>query len=487
MPDSLHLSAAGYDIWARAMGPPCRRCSRSHEPMNPLSYSSPFPGRFVFGVAAASAQIEGAAFDDGKGPSIWDHFARVPGKVAHGDTLDLACDHYHRFDEDFALMASLGIRNYRLSIAWPRIYPQGDGALNPAGLAFYRRLFASLARHGITPWVTLFHWDLPQALEDRGGWTSRRTVDAFARYADTVVREFAPFVRNWITLNEIRCFTQLAYGLGTKAPGRRESDAVVNQTFHHALLCHGHAVLAVRRHGGPDARVGLTDNCDVSVPVTETPDDIAAAKAWFVDGNAHVLGAIHGRGYSKAYLDRVGAAAPVVQPGDFELIGQPTDFLGLNIYTATYVRAAHDAVDGRPYQALTLPSSYPRADSPWLNLVPQAIYWAPRLCHELYGHDSIYITESGCGYNDEPVVDGEVIDLHRRDYLRSHLREVHRAIGDGVPIHGYFLWSFIDNFEWEDGYQRRFGIVHCDFETQVRTPKLSARYYAEVMRTRTIL
>jgi beta-glucosidase len=454
---------------------------------HPFSYSSPFPSSFIFGVAAASAQIEGAAFDDGKGLSIWDRFARTPGKVAHGDTLDMACDHYHRYDEDFALMASLGVRHYRLSIAWPRIYPQGDGALNPAGLAFYKRLFASLERHGITPWVTLFHWDLPQALEDRGGWTSRSTVDAFARYAETVVREFAPYVKNWITLNEIRCFTLLAYGFGNKAPGRRESDAVVNQTFHHALLCHGHAVRAVRSHGGPGARVGLTDNCDASVPVTETPADIAAAKAWFVDSNAHVLGAIHGKGYSQAYLQRVGADAPNVQPGDFDIISAPTDFLGLNIYTATYVRAARDAEGGRPYEALTLPKAYPRADSPWLNLVPQAIYWAPRFCHELYGHDAIYITESGCGYNDEPVVAGEVIDLHRRDYLRSHLREVHRAIADGVPIDGYFLWSFIDNFEWEDGYQRRFGIVHCDFETLVRTPKLSARYYAEVMRTRTIV
>ena len=455
---------------------------------HPFSYSSPFPSSFVFGVAAASAQIEGAAFDDGKGPSIWDRFARTPGKVAHGDTLDVACDHYHRYDEDFALMASLGVRHYRLSIAWPRIYPQGDGPLNQAGLDFYRRVFASLQRHGITPWVTLFHWDLPQALEDRGGWTSRSTVDAFARYAETVVREFAPFAKNWITLNEIRCFTQLAYGFGNKAPGRRESDAIVNQTFHHALLCHGHAVRAVRNFGGPGARVGLTDNCDVSVPVTETPADIAAAKAWFVDSNAHVLGAIHGKGYSQAYLDRIGAAAPKVEPGDFDLISGPTDFLGLNIYTANYVRAAREGADGgRPYEALTLPAAYPRADSPWLNLVPQAIYWAPRFCHELYGHDSIYITESGCGYNDEPVVNGEVIDLHRRDYLRNHLREVHRAIADGVPIDGYFLWSLIDNYEWEDGYQRRFGIVHCDFGTQVRTPKLSACYYADIIRTRTIV
>lgn len=452
--------------------------------MNPLTYASPFPPSFVFGAAAAAAQIEGAAFEDGKGASIWDCFARTPGKVARGDTLDVACDHYHRFDEDFALMASMGIRHYRLSISWPRIFPQGDGEPNPAGLDFYRRLLASMARHGITPWVTLFHWDLPQVLEDRGGWTSRATVDAFARYAQTVVKAFAGEVRHWITLNEIRCFTWLAYGVGNKAPGRRESDAVVNQTIHHALLAHGHAVAAVREFGGPWARVGLTDNCDVSVPVTEQPADIAAAQKWFLDKNAHILGAIYGQGYSKAYIDRVGDAAPQVQAGDFDLISQPTDFLGLNIYTATYVRAGRD---GAPYEALPLPANYPRADSPWLNLVPQAMYWAPRMCHELYGHRSIFITENGCGYNHEPVTGGEVIDLHRRDYLRGHLRELHRAIADGVPVDGYFLWSFIDNFEWEDGYERRFGIVHCDFETQVRTPKLSARYYADVIRTRRIL
>lgn len=450
----------------------------------PFTYSSPFPESFVFGVAAASAQIEGAAFTDGKGESIWDRFSRTPGKVANGDHLDVACDHYHRFDEDFALMASLGVKHYRLSISWPRIYPQGDGALNQAGLDFYQRLLASLEKHGIEPWVTLFHWDLPQALEDRGGWTSRDTVAAFGRYADTVVKAFAPVVKHWITLNEIRCFTVLAYGFGNKAPGRKESAAVVNQTYHHALLSHGHAVRAVREYGGPGARVGLTDNCDVAVPVTETPADIAAAKAWFVKGNAHLLGAIHAKGYSKAYLDRVGADAPEVQPGDFDLISLPTDFLGLNIYTATFVRAGKN---GEPYEALSLPTNYPQADSQWLNLVPQAIYWAPRMCHELYGQQSIYITENGCGYNEEPVLNGEVMDLHRRDYLRNHLREVHRAIADGVPIDGYFLWSFIDNFEWEDGYERRFGIVHCNFETQVRTPKLSARYYADVMRTRTIV
>ncbi len=452
--------------------------------MTALTYSSPFPADFAFGVAAAAPQIEGAAFEDGKGESVWDRFARIPGKVYQGQTPDVACDHYHRFDEDFALMASLGIKKYRLSIAWPRIYPKGDGELNPAGLDFYRRLFASMNKHGIEPWVTLFHWDLPQALEDRGGWTSRVTVDAFARYADTVVKAFAGDVKHWITLNEILCFTLLGYGTGSKAPGRKESAKVVNQTYHHALLCHGHGVRAVRAFGGKGAVVGLTDNCAVSVPVTETPADIAAAKAWFIDRNAQILGAIHAGHYTANFLARVGAAAPEVQPGDFALISLPTDFLGLNVYSGTFVRAGKN---GAAYEALPHPEHYPRADSAWLRLVPQSIYWATRFCHEAYGHQALYITENGCGYDTEPVVNGEVLDLHRRDYLRNHLREAHRAIADGVPLKGYFLWSFIDNYEWEDGYQRRFGIVHCDYETQVRTPKLSARYYSEVIRERKVL
>lgn len=449
-------------------------------PSNPPT----FPAGFVWGVATAAPQIEGAAFADGKGESIWDRFSRVPGRVLNGDTLDVACDHYNRFGEDFALMRSLGVRNYRLSLSWPRIYPKGDGAVNQAGLDFYRRLVDSMVENGITPWVTLFHWDLPQALEEKGGWTSRSTVDAFAAYADTAVTALSGKVKNWITLNEIRCFTSLAYGPGAyKAPGRNESAALVNQTFHNALVCHGHAVRAVRKFGGPGASVGITDNCDVCIPVTETPADIAAANRWFVEKNLHILDPIYKGRYSARYLARVGADAPKVTPGDFELIGAPTDFLGLNIYTGVFVRAG---AGGGP-EMVPLPRSFPRADSPWLFLTPQAIYWGLRLAHENYDVKGIYVTENGCGYDIEPVVGGEVFDLHRREFLRGYLRELHRAIADGVPAKGYFLWSFMDNFEWEDGYTRRFGIVHVDFVTQKRTPKLSARYYSEVMRLNTVL
>lgn len=437
-----------------------------------------FPANFTWGVATAAPQIEGAAFADGKGPSIWDTFSRQPGAVHNGDTLDVACDHYHRFDEDFALMRKLGIRNYRMSLAWPRIIPDGDGAVNQAGIDFYHRIFDSLERHGITPWVTMFHWDLPQSLEDRGGWRSRVVVDAFARYADTIVQAFGGRVKNWITLNEIFCFTRLGYGTGQKAPGARESEAVVNQTYHHAIVCHGHGVRAVRKYGGRGARVGLTDNAIVTVPVDLSPRNVAAAKRAFVTENIRVLDAIFRGRYSPAYLRAAGAAAPKVEPGDFKLISAPTDFQGLNIYTGFFVRAGKG---GKP-ERLPFPANFPTADCAWLQLIPQVLYWGPKFFTELYGPLPIYVTEHGAGYNDEPPVNGEALDLHRRECVRNYLRELREAMKDGVPVKGYFLWSFMDNYEWEDGYDRRFGIVYNDFKTQQRTPKLSARWYSEVIK-----
>ena len=442
-----------------------------------------FPSQFTWGVATAAAQIEGAAFTDGKGESIWDRFARAPGKVHGGDTLDVACDHYQRFEEDIVLMATLGVKHYRLSIAWPRIIPDGVSKVNPTGIAFYERLLDCILAHGITPWVTLFHWDLPQALEDEGGWRNRQTAEAFGRYAEVVVTALSSRVKHWITLNEIRCFTQLAYGYGTKAPGAKVDDATLNQIYHHALLAHGYGVRAVRSCGGEGAQVGITDNSDVCIPVTETDADIAAAKAWYLRKNEHLLGAIYAGGYSDAYLARCGASAPTVADADFDLIGAPTDFLGLNLYTGPFVQANEQ---GKP-EEIPLPPAYPKADSAWLHWAPQVMYWGTRLAHETYGVKSIFITENGCGYNDEPVVNGEVNDLHRREFIRAYLRELRRAIGDGVPVDGYFLWSFMDNFEWEDGYERRFGIVHVDFATQVRTPKLSARYYTAVMQANRVL
>ncbi|HEU5081133.1 MAG TPA: GH1 family beta-glucosidase [Opitutaceae bacterium] len=437
-----------------------------------------FPRNFVWGVATAAPQIEGAAFEGGKGPSIWDTFSRQPGRVLNGDTLDAGCDHYHRYKEDVALMAKLGVKNYRLSLAWPRIFPQGRGAVNQPGIDFYNRLLDALLAKGITPWVTMFHWDLPQPLEDVGGWRVRAVPDAFATYADTVVKAFGDRVKNWITVNEILCFTKLGYGVGSKAPGAREDDAVVNQTYHNALLAHGHGVRAVREHGGRGARVGLTDNPSVPVPVTATPEDIKAAQTAFIDDNIRVLDPVFKGRYSSKYLKAAGAAAPKFQKGDFDLISLPTDFLGLNLYTGCFVRAGKRG----KYEKLAFPTHYPRADSPWLNHLPQAMYWAPKHIADIYGKRPFYVTENGAGYDDAPPENGNVIDLHRREYVRNCLRELRDAIADGVPVKGYFLWSFMDNYEWEDGYQRRFGIVYNDFETQKRTPKLSAKWYATVMR-----
>jgi beta-glucosidase len=444
-----------------------------------------FPSNFVWGAATAAAQIEGAASKDGKGPSIWDTFARKPGAVANGDTLDVACDHYHRFDEDFALMSALGIRHYRLSIAWPRIYPKGRGKVNAAGLHFYHRLFDSLEKHGITPWVTMFHWDLPQALEDEGGWRSRSVVDAFSTYADTIVKAFGDRVKNWITLNEIFCFTKLGYGVGSKAPGLKLSDVVVNQTYHHALLCHGHGVRAVREHGGRRARVGLTDNATIPVPVDLRPENVAAAREAFVEDNIRVLDPLfHGR-YAKSYLKSAGAAAPKVGKDDFKLISQKTDFLGLNIYTGYFARAAKTKKAG--FERIAFPASYPRSDCTWLYLLPQVMYWAPRFITELYGKIPLYVTEHGAGYNEAAVPGVEFNDLHRRECVRNYLHQLRAAMKDGANVKGYFLWSLMDNYEWEDGYERRFGIVHNDFATQRRTPKLSARWYSEVIRRNALI
>jgi beta-glucosidase len=328
-----------------------------------------FPKKFVWGVAMAAPQIEGASFTDGKGASVWDTFARTPGKIRNGDHLDIACDHYHRFRDDFALMAKLGVKNYRLSIAWPRVLPEGRGAANQAGLDFYNQLLDAMLAHGITPWVTMFHWDLPQALEDEGGWRVRKTADAFAGYADLIVKTYGDRVKHWITLNEITCFTAYAYGVGNKAPGTQEGERVVNQTFHHALLCHCHGVRAVREHGRRGSAVGLADNPVTSVPITETERDIAAAKKAFVADNIRVLDPIFRGRYTLPYLRTAGDAAPRFQKHDFDLISLPTDFIGINVHTGCFVRAGKH---GKPEKIPTArgsttsrrPSTGPRVLSP---------------------------------------------------------------------------------------------------------------------------
>jgi beta-glucosidase len=444
-----------------------------------------FTDEFVWGVAAASAQIEGAAREDGKGPSIWDHFATIPGKIKNGDTPAVACDHYHRYEEDVALTQALGVRNYRLSVAWPRVFPEGDGPENPRGLDFYDRLIDALLKRDITPWVTLFHWDLPQALEDRGGWLVRSTSDAFARYAEAVVDRLSDRVKHWFTVNEIPCFIGNGYGNGYFAPGKQVDTRALNQAYHHALLAHGYGVAAVRCYGGPEAQVGLVHNHLPAppIPVTETAADVAAARNYYDETNRQLMGPVFLGHYPEAFLREAGADAPPVEPGDMELIAQPTDYLGLNVYAGSFVRAG---TEGRP-EVLPYPIQYPEGALWWLKLTPECLYWSVRLAAEVFGVRSFYMTESGATFDDELTASGEVLDLDRREYLRSYLVSLHRAIAEGYDVRGYFVWSLLDNFEWAEGYARRFGIVHVDYATQIRTPKLSARWYAEVIRARRIV
>ncbi len=444
-----------------------------------------FPDGFVWGVATAAAQIEGAARFDGKGESIWDHFAGLPGNIKNGDTPEVACDHYHRYEADFDLMSKLGVSNYRLSVAWPRVFPAGVGPINARGIDFYSRLIdALLARH-ITPWVTMFHWDLPQALEDRGGWIVRQTVDAFGRYAEEVVKRLGDRVKNWFTVNEIPCFIGNGYGNGYFAPGKRVALGDLNQAYHHALLAHGRGVEAVRTCGGPGARVGLVHNHLPAppIPVTETNDDIAASLAEYQRANGQLMGPIFLGHYPEAFLREAGADRPRVEPGDMEQIARPTDFLGLNIYAGDFVRLG---ASGRP-EVLPFPRGYPEGALWWLKITPQSIYWAIRHASQAFGVRTFYLTESGAAFDDDITPAGEVLDLHRREYLRTHLVELHRAVAEGHDVRGYFLWSLLDNFEWAEGYQSRFGIVHVAFGTQRRTPKLSSRWYAEVIRNNRIV
>ncbi len=448
-----------------------------------------FPSGFQWGVATASYQIEGAAAEDGRAPSVWDAFARSPGRVLGGDTGDVACDHYHRYRDDVAIMASLGVRAYRFSIAWPRVLPRGHGAVNQRGLDFYRRLLDELGRHGITPRVTLYHWDHPQALEDEyGGWRSRRMAQDFADYVGVVVRELGDRVEHWTTLNEIACFTHFSYDVGKPgfhAPGvALASRKRVWQTSHHALLGHGLAVQAIRAHATRPCRVSLVDNLTVPVPVTESPTDVAAASRAFgaVGTNGGVLvPALTGR-----YEERFARAAeargelPDMEPEDLATIAQPLDELGLNVYTGVYARAA---ASDAGFELLPFPGGYPKLDMPWLDVVPDALYWAPRHCVEQLGFGGdFFVSENGCAARDALTANGEVLDLDRIVYLRCYLRQLARAIADGYRVRGYCLWSLLDNFEWAWGYAKRFGIVYVDYPTQRRIPKASARWYSECVR-----
>jgi beta-glucosidase len=431
-----------------------------------------FPDGFKWGCATAAYQIEGAANEDGRGPSIWDQFSHTPGKTFQGDSGDVADDSYHRYKEDVKLLKNLGATVYRMSISWSRVFPDGIGKPNGKGLDYYKRVLDELRNNGIDPYVTLFHWDLPSSLPH--GWQSRDTAKAFGEYAAFVARELSDRVHHFFTTNEFVCFTDLSYKVGQFAPGLKLDAAHVNQVRHHGILAHGLAVQAIRANARPGTQVGLAENATVFVPVIEEKRHIDAALKATREGNAPFLTAVLEGKYIDAYLEKEGAAAPKVESGDMQIIGSALDLVGLNVYTPEYVRADDSAAG---YSVLPRQASFPRMASPWLFVGPEVIYWAVRNVSTLWKPRELYITENGCSADDVVSADGRINDTDRVMYLRNHLTHLQRATSEGYPVAGYFLWSLLDNFEWADGYSKRFGIHYVDFGTQKRTPKLSAEWY----------
>jgi len=434
-----------------------------------------FPKDFVWGCATAAYQIEGAAKLDGRGATNWDVFSHTPGKVAGGATGDVACDSYHRYKEDTQLLKNLGVGAYRMSVAWSRIFPEGRGALNQKGVDHYNRVIDNLLENGITPYVTLFHWDLPAAL--KGGWQSRDTAKAYADYAGFIAHQLSDRVKQFMTVNEITCYTDLSYRIGKFAPGLRLPNKEANQVRHHGVLAHGLGVQAIRAHVGSDVRIGLADNPAIVAPAIETPEHIEAARRATRDINGGILTAIMEGKYIDSYLTAQGAAAPTVREGDMAAIGSKLDFVGVNIYTGLFARADESA---KGYKILPHAQGGPIMTVDWLNVEPESLYWAIRHLGDMWNAPQIYITENGCPTTDK-LSNGRLDDADRIMYLRNYIGQVQRAVKEGYPVHGYFLWSLLDNFEWADGYATRFGIHYTDYKTQQRIPKLSATWYKEVI------
>ncbi len=442
-----------------------------------------FPDDFTWGAATASYQIEGAYNEDGRGLSTWDTFSRQPGKVYGGHTGDVACDHYHRTGEDIALMKELGLKHYRFSIAWPRILPEGEGQVNQKGLDFYSRLVDDLLAADIEPLITLFHWDLPQTLQDRyGGWKSKEVSRLFADYTDVVTRALGDRVKKWATINEIMCFTILAHKIGQHAPGGIESEQVVNQTIHNALLGHGLALQKIRQNV-PGAYAGLVENLEAPWPLlAEEPYREAARKAWKIKNLQRLFPLMTGKYEEEEYRRNFGAL-PEYTEEEMAVISAPMDYIGYNYYTCPPVRPAENP---NGFSDVKLPPGHPKTDMGW-DITPEAIYWSLNFTKEYFGDLPIYITENGMAADDKVEEDGTIQDIDRISYLRSHLKSLHRAVSEGVNLKGYYVWSLMDNFEWSFGYAKRFGIVRVDYETQKRTVKESGKYYSRVMATNRVL
>lgn len=444
-----------------------------------------FPPGFTWGVATSSYQIEGAHDEGDRGPSIWDTFCRTPGAVKGGDTGDVACDHYHRFAEDVALMQRMGVPAYRFSVAWPRVVPGGTGPVNAAGLDFYDRLVDALLAAGITPWATLYHWDLPQALQDRGGWPDRRTVGAFVDYADAVTRRLGDRVTRWITINEPWVICHLGHRTGEHAPGLTDGAAML-RAAHHVLLAHGRAVPVIRANS-PGCEVGITLNLQPVYPASCSMWDVEAARKVDADMNRWWLDPLFGRGYPSDHVhDHVvdgflsEHALPFVRPGDLGEIAVETDFLGINSYSRSVCRSATvPEADNWPASVTVAPKDQ-HTDIGW-EVYPGGLRDLLLRVHRHYGPRRMVITENGCSYGTGPGPDGAVRDARRQAYLAAHLSACLDAIDQGAPLEGYFAWSLLDNFEWAEGYSQRFGLTWVDYETLERLPKQSFHWYREVI------
>ena len=438
--------------------------------------SQQFPLDFIWGAATASYQIEGAWQADGKGESIWDRFSHTPGKIENGDTGDIATDHYNRWPEDILLMKEMGLKAYRFSLSWPRMLPAGRGRVNQAGVDFYSRLVDGLLEAGIEPFVTLYHWDLPQALQDQGGWPNRATADAFVEYADLVTRNLGDRVKSWMTLNEPWVSAYVGYQEGRHAPGHQNLDEML-AAAHHLLLAHGTAVPVIRANVAA-SQVGIVLNLGAQVPASPSKADRAAA--WQADGllNRWYLDPLAGRGYPLDIVRLHDRPMDFVQAGDLDKIAVSLDFLGVNNYFRDVIRStAVPEAENHPRTIFTEPNP---TEMGW-EIYPEGLYQILARVHFDYPFPAIYVTENGAAFADQVNSQGKVPDPRRIDYLHGHLEAAYRALEAGVPLRGYFVWSLLDNFEWSFGFSKRFGLIYVDYPTGRRIPKDSAAWYRQVI------
>jgi len=438
-----------------------------------------FPKGFLWGVAASAYQIEGGKGEDGKGLSNWDVFTHTPGKIKYGHNADVSTDHYHRWKEDVDLLAEIGVKAYRLSTSWSRIIPAGQGKVNRKGLDFYSRLVDRLLEKGITPYVNLFHWDLPDALEKKRGWRSKETSYAFADYGTVVFQALSDRVKDWMMFNEMKCIYELSYGTGELAPGLRLPKRAQYQALHNLMLAHGLAVQALRANGKGRNRAGLINALAGVIPETDSAKDVRAAEKCWLERNALFFEPFFYGKYPEGSFGE--GEEPDATADEMKIIAAPIDFVGINLYGAN--RVAHDSGARNGYRELQPPMISPFTTMRW-PITPKLMYYGVKFTKDNYGRHAkaLYITESGAAFVDVLGHDGKVHDFGRIQFLKDYLAELHRAIRQGYEVKGYFLWSFIDNFEWAMGYTHRFGLVYCDWPTLRRIPKDSAFFYRDAIK-----